>query len=84
MSLQEAIQFIRQVRTDHALRDKIEALGSEADLKSIARIGTEAGFAFTPEDLQAAFKHDWAMRWLHYSTKHPYETTTRTPEHRKS
>jgi predicted ribosomally synthesized peptide with nif11-like leader len=66
MSVRAALQFIRQVRTDLALKDKINALGPIPDLADILPIGAEAGFKFTVEELRRAHNHDWAMRWAYY------------------
>lgn len=69
MSLQNALQFIRRAREDEALKIRIQALGGQADLEGLARIGAEAGMAFTVEELQEAFRQDWAMRWLHFTSR---------------
>ena len=69
MSVQAALQFIQEVGKSEALKDRIRALGRDADAEALARIGTEAGYDFTAEELQAAFKRDWAARWAFYGTK---------------
>jgi predicted ribosomally synthesized peptide with nif11-like leader len=69
MSVQAALRFIEKVGNDEALKDRIRALGSDADLEAIARIGAEAGHDFTADELQAAFKRDWATRWAFYGTR---------------
>ena len=66
MSMRAALQFIRQVRTDQALKDRIKDLGMIPDLGDILPIGAEAGFNFTVEELRRAHNHDWAMRWVYY------------------
>ena len=66
MSVRAALQFITQVRTDQALKEKISALGLVPDLADIVPIGAEAGFNFTVEELRRAHNHDWAMRWVYY------------------
>lgn len=68
MSLQNALQFIKRVREDETLKRRIEALGRAADLEELAKLGAETGLTFTAEELQQAFKSDWAMRRLHYDT----------------
>jgi predicted ribosomally synthesized peptide with nif11-like leader len=68
MSIQTALRFVQKVREDEGLRSRFQVLGQEADLESLVQIGAEAGFEFTAHELQAAFKHDWAMRWVHYSS----------------
>jgi predicted ribosomally synthesized peptide with nif11-like leader len=76
MSLQNALQFIKRVREDETLKRRIEALGRAAGLEELAQIGAEAGMTFTAEELQQAFKNDWAMRRLYYDTR----PTTQEPE----
>jgi predicted ribosomally synthesized peptide with nif11-like leader len=66
MSVRTALQFIRQVRAELALQDKINALGPIPDLADILPIGAAAGFNFTVEELRRAHNHDWAMRWVYY------------------
>lgn len=51
----------------------------EAELETLTGIGAEAGFEFTADDLQAAFKHDWRMRWLRCSARHPYRVSHESP-----
>jgi len=66
MALQTALQFIRQARRDEALKQRLQSLGRPADLPAVVQLGAAAGFVFTVEELQAAFKHDWMMRWARY------------------
>jgi Nif11 domain len=75
MSVQTALQFIRRSREDKALQSKIQALGTAADLDGLVEIGAEVAITFTVEELQAAFRHDWRMRWMHYNTRHRYIET---------
>jgi predicted ribosomally synthesized peptide with nif11-like leader len=74
MSVQRALQFIRQVRTDPGLREQVHRLGHVDDLEAIVRIAAAAGFEQSAEDLQAAFKHDWAMRWVHLTARRPHSS----------
>lgn len=64
MSLQAALQFIQKVRQEKSLQSRIQALENDPSLESLVVIGAEAGFVFTIAELQAAHKHDWAMRWF--------------------
>jgi len=64
MSTQAALQFIRQIRHDENMKQKIKALASSDELEGLVRVGAEAGFLFSKADLQLAHKHDWVMRWL--------------------
>jgi len=66
MSLPTALRFIEHVRRDAATRQAIAALGDGCGLDDIVQIGAAAGFSFTTDDLRAAHKHDWAMRWTRY------------------
>lgn len=67
MSVQTALQFIQQVRADEGLKNRLLSLNSSPDLESFVKLGAEVGLVFTTEELEAAHKHDWAMRWLLYS-----------------
>lgn len=67
MSVQTALQFIQQFRADEVLKDKLLALNHNPDLESLVKLGAEVGMFFTTEEMEAAHKHDWAMRWLLYS-----------------
>lgn len=80
MSVPSALEFIRQVREDESLRNEIAALPPQTALESLVRMGAAAGFAFSADELQTAFKHDWKMRWLKYSAKHQYQASNETPE----
>jgi predicted ribosomally synthesized peptide with nif11-like leader len=71
MSIQAALAFIQSAREkqDITLKSQIQALGREADLEDLVQIGAEAGFDFTAEELQAAYKHGWAMRWFRHQAQ---------------
>ncbi len=64
MSSRGGHQFIRAVRRDATLRAKIEALGADPRLEDIVCIAASAGHAVEPETLRAAYRQDWALRWL--------------------
>ncbi len=64
MSVHDALRFIGEVRKSEALKEELRPLLGGADLEQVCRIGVEAGFVFTTDELRAAYKHDWAMRWL--------------------
>lgn len=80
MSVQNALEFLRQTREDESLRNQIASLQSGTELESLAEIGAEAGFVFTADELQTAFKHDWRMRWLSFSARFPYRVSHESPE----
>jgi len=67
MSVQTALQFIQQVRADEGLKNRLLSLNSSPDVESFVKLGAEVGLVFTVAELEAAHKHDWAMRWLLYS-----------------
>jgi len=67
MSVQMALQFIQQLRNDEGLKTRLFTLNSHPDLESFVKLGAEIGLAFNVEQLEAAHKHDWAMRWLLYN-----------------
>jgi len=61
MSVQMALQFIQQLRTDEGLKNRLVVLNDSPDLESFVKLGAEVGLIFTIEELEAAHKHDWAM-----------------------
>jgi hypothetical protein len=67
MSIQIALQFIHQLRTDEELKNRLFVLNDSPNLESFVKLGAEIGLIFTVEELKAAHKHDWAMRWLLYN-----------------
>lgn len=69
MSLQSALTFIREVRRSDGLRRRLQDKNKRPDISRIVSIGSEAGYDFTEEDLRAAFRHDWVMRWLQQQHK---------------
>jgi predicted ribosomally synthesized peptide with nif11-like leader len=73
VSVQAALQFIRRVRQDGQLADRVRALGPEATLDQLVSIGTEAGYDVTADDLRRAHAHDWSLRWIRYRMDHEPE-----------
>ena len=71
MSTQSALGFINKVRDDEDLRTRIWAIGGKADAQTLIELGTELGFLFTSDELQAAFRYDWGMRSLCYGPSTP-------------
>ena len=69
MSIHDALAFIQKVAEDKKLQRKIQALGDEASLGDIARIGIKTGLVFSEEELRAAFVKDWAVRSAFYSRR---------------
>ncbi|GIV57116.1 Nif11-like leader peptide family natural product precursor [Rhodocaloribacter litoris] len=69
MPVQEALRFIQAVRREGALQASLRALDDPSDLDQVVRIGAGAGYDFSVEELQEAFRHDWAMRWLHVNRR---------------
>jgi hypothetical protein len=69
VSLQNALLFVAEVRQGGELRDAIERLGDEATLEALVDLGAEKHWTFTIEELRDAHGRDWAMRWLHASTR---------------
>ena len=74
MSIPAALQFIAAIRKDPELARSIGNLGVDANLESLVPLGAGAGFAFTAEELRAAYKFDWSMRFArHISGRAPQE-----------
>ena len=66
MSLRSALDFIQKAEKVESLRDKIGSLGPDGSLQEVVMIAAEAGFDFTADELETAFKKDWSMRWAFY------------------
>lgn len=67
MSIQTALYFIQQLRENEELKKRLLAHNANPNLDNFVEFGNEVGLTFTIEELKAAHKHDWAMRWLHYN-----------------
>lgn len=68
MSVQTALQFIEKLRVDEELKKRLLIKSNNPDLESFVEVGAEVGLSFTVEQLKAAYKHDWGMRWLVYNS----------------
>ncbi|MGB3649798.1 MAG: Nif11 family protein [Rivularia sp. (in: cyanobacteria)] len=66
MSLKAAFGFIRAVRERQNLQASLLMKGQAVSGEELVKFGKETGFDYTEVELQAAFKHDWVMRSLHY------------------
>ena len=64
MPTQDALDFIRALRSDPELREQLRRQAGDADLAAVIALGAETGHRFTREELEEAFRRDWAMRWL--------------------
>lgn len=71
MSAQAALHFIAATREHEALREAICHRDADRSLDELVRIGAEAGFAFSAEELQTAFRHDWTMRHFRSGSSAP-------------
>ncbi|AFY57879.1 hypothetical protein Riv7116_5509 [Rivularia sp. PCC 7116] len=68
MSVQTALQFIEKLRVDEELKKRLLIKSNTPELESFVKLGAEVGLRFTVEQLKAAHKQDWAMRWLVYNS----------------
>jgi hypothetical protein len=66
---------------DESLVSEVEALDGDASLESLTKLANDAGYDFTPEELQQAHVRDWKMRWARYAagsapgSRAPHPTT---------
>lgn len=65
MTVQAALDFIHMVRRSPDVQEQIGAWGPTSSLEQLIELAGQLGFVFSPADLQAAFRHDWTMRWVH-------------------
>ena len=67
MALQDALAFLGRARRDESLVSEIEALdGGDVSLESLTRVANQAGYDFTPDELERAHVLDWRMRRARY------------------
>lgn len=64
MSVHDALRFMEAVRKNPALQEQVRSAHDHTGLEQLPRLGREVGLSFTVDDLRAAYRHDWAMRWL--------------------
>lgn len=64
MSAQDAMQFLKLVRDDEAMRQTLVSRRCTLGASELAELGREAGLSFDAADLLLAFRHDWALRAL--------------------
>lgn len=62
MSVQNALLFVSVARADEVLRSDLRA--RQDDVGALFRLAGERGLNFDADDLQQAFRHDWALRAL--------------------
>jgi hypothetical protein len=64
MPIQDALLFIRTVRTDAELRDHLsDRVGDPFQTpRSVVEVGASRGLIFSYDELEEAFRQDWAMR----------------------
>jgi hypothetical protein len=66
-----ALRFLAAARTDPTLRQRLAEMAPELGLAPVVQLAAEAGFCFAPEDLRAAFTHDWGFRRARYLREAP-------------
>lgn len=62
MTVQNALLFLATARRDAALRTELDAQQDEAG--ALCRLARARGLEFDPDELQQAFRHEWALRAL--------------------
>jgi len=62
MTVQNALLFLAAARRHAALRSELDAQRDEAG--ALCRLGSAHGLEFDLEELQLAFRHEWALRAL--------------------
>jgi hypothetical protein len=67
MTVQDALDFIQMVRRSPDVQERIAAWGPAPSVAQLIELAGQLGFTFSPVQLQAAFRHDWTMRWVHHA-----------------
>jgi hypothetical protein len=68
MPVQDALDFFSAVRRRPDVQERLATWEPPPSLSRLVDFAGELGFVFSEQELQAAFRHDWAMRWLHYGS----------------
>ena len=71
MSIQHALDFIRQVEDQPALKAAIERALADQGLAGLVQIGSDLQLAFDERELRRAFAIDWSMRVCHAAARSP-------------
>ena len=66
--MQDALDFFQTVRRRPDLQQQIRTWGPAPSIGQLVELASCLGFACSADDLRAAFRHDWIMRWLHYGS----------------
>jgi len=69
MSVQTALTFIQQLRTDETLKARLCANTPTPELDVFVKLGADIDLSFTVEELVTAHKYDWGMRWAAIAQK---------------
>jgi len=64
------MHFLRSVREEESLIQRVKELGDHATMEKIAALGRESGYDFQIDELRAAHSRDWSMRLLRYASPH--------------
>jgi predicted ribosomally synthesized peptide with nif11-like leader len=67
MSIQQALQFIQEIRSDDKLREEVASSRMAGVLQELVSLGAERGFDFSEEELRRAHQHEWTMRWIRHN-----------------
>lgn len=65
MSIDHAMRFLDVVRTDAAVRQLLLERDEEPTAEDLIEVAAGRGWHFDAKELQQAFRHTWAMRWMH-------------------
>ena len=65
MTIQAALNLLRDLRREPALRERLAALRPDLCAADLVRLGAERGQCFDEASLRLAFRHDWQMRMAH-------------------
>ena len=69
MSIAAALSFIRQARTDPAIRAALAQAAAEPSPGAICAAGASHGRDFSDADFDFAFRIEWAARWAHFGNR---------------
>jgi len=68
MTIQSALNFIHHVMNNDDGRRSIREFSIDTDIDQVVKLGRDLSFEFTRTELRQAFKIDWQMRLIYFSS----------------
>ena len=69
MSVQQALNFIHNVRAEPPAPGELERYLTDGGVEQLVLLAQSRGFECTVDELKLAHKMDWSMRWQKVSSE---------------